>query len=155
VSNVSCIVPAINPDVGIVHVHQCDIYGNARVFGASTAPQETAMSAKNLIISTEEIVETDEMQNDPGRTTVPYFCVDAVVECPFGSYPGTVPGYYSSDSEHILELYMAAESDEMAPYLEKYVYSVGSNEAFLEKRIGLGRLLELKRRETIKEGYRP
>ena len=148
-----CLVPAINPDVGIVHVHQCDIYGNARVFGASTAPQDTAMSSKKLIISTEEIIETEEIKSDPGRTTIPYFCVDAVVVASFGAYPGTVPGCYACDPEHLLEYFMAAESDKMAEYLEKYVYSVESNLAFLEKRIGLARILELKERETIKEGY--
>ncbi len=150
-----CIVPAINPDVAIVHVHQCDVYGNARIFGASTAPQETAMSAKKLIISTEEIVEPGEMKQDPGRTTIPYFCVDAVVESPFGSYPGTVPGYYASDSDHILELYMAAEAETMGEYLEKYVYSVSSHQDFLDNRIGRERLMELKKKETIKEGYQP
>jgi acyl CoA:acetate/3-ketoacid CoA transferase alpha subunit len=150
-----CIVPAINPDVAIVHVHQCDIYGNSRIFGASTSPQETALSAKKLIISTEEIIETDEIKRDPGRTAIPYFCVDAVVLSPFGAYPGTVPGYYASDTEHILELYMSAESETMDQYLEKYVYSVSSNEEFLEKRIGIKRLLELKRKETLREGYQP
>jgi len=150
-----CIVPAINPDVALVHVHQCDIYGNSRIFGASTAPQETAMSAKKLIISTEEIVEPDEITRDPGRTTIPYFCVDAVVPAPFGAYPGTVPGCYASDSDHILELYMAAETETMPQYLEKYVYGVESHRDFLDNRVGPARLQELREKETIKEGYRP
>ena len=150
-----CIVPAINPDVGIVHVHQCDVYGNARIFGASTAPKDTAFSSKKVIISTEELIDPAEIKSNPGLTTIPYFCVDAVVVAPFGSYPGTVPGYYASDAEHILELYMAAESEEMDAYLEKYVYSVASNEEFLEKKVGLAKLMALKERETIKEGYHP
>jgi glutaconate CoA-transferase, subunit A len=149
-----CIVPAINPDVAIVHVHQCDAYGNARIFGASTAPQETAMSAKKLIISTEELVENDEITRDPGRTAIPYFCVDAVVVAPFGAYPGTVPGVYASDTDHILELYMAAEAETMDQYLEKYVYGVSTHQEFLENRVGLARLMELKQKETIREGYR-
>ena len=78
-----------------------------------------------------------------------------MVLSPFGAYPGTVPGYYASDTEHILELYMSAESETMDQYLEKYVYSVSSNEEFLEKRIGIKRLLELKRKETLREGYQP
>jgi len=148
-----CLLPAINPDVALVHVHQCDVYGNARVFGASTAPQETAMSAKKLIISTEEIIDSDVLRKDPGRTTIPYFLVDAVVEAPFGAYPGCVQGVYADDPQHIMELIAASQRDNMDEYLEKYVYSVESHEEFLEKRVGLQRLLELKRQETIKEGY--
>jgi len=149
-----CIVPALNPDVALVHVNQCDIYGNARVFGASTAAQETAMSAKKLIISTEEIIDSDVIRRDPGRTTIPYFIVDAVVSAPFGAYPGCVPGLYSDDSNHIVEVMIAASSmDTMNEYLDKYVYGVESNEEFLDKCVGLPKLLELKRQETIKEGY--
>ncbi len=52
------VVPALNPDVGIVHVNQCDVYGNARVFGTSVSPYETAAASKKVIISAEEIVDT-------------------------------------------------------------------------------------------------
>ena len=149
-----CLLPALNPDVALVHVNQCDIYGNARIFGSSTSPQETAMSARKLVISTEEIVDSDELRRDPGRIQIPYFIVDAVVEAPFGAYPGCVPGLYADDPEHIVELVRSAPSAEtMGAYLEKYVHSVESHEEFLEKRVGLPKLLELRRQETIKEGY--
>src|SRR3989304_2068478 len=51
-----CVVPALNPDVGIVHVHQCDVYGNARVFGAGVAPAGVAPASQKNIISPEEIL---------------------------------------------------------------------------------------------------
>ena len=148
-----CLLPALNPDVALIHVNQCDVYGNARIFGASTSPQETAMSAKKLVISTEEIVDSDELRRDPGRIKIPYFIVDAVVEAPFGAYPGCVQGLYSDDPEHIVELVTAAQTQKMDDYFEKYVHSVESHQEFLEKCVGLQKLLELKKRETIKEGY--
>ena len=112
------------------------------------------MSAKKLVISTEEIVDSDELRRDPGRINIPYFIVDAVVEAPFGAYPGCVPGLYADDPVHIVELVRSAQTDKtMGEYLEKYAHSVESHEEFLEKRVGLPRLLELKRQETIKEGY--
>jgi len=150
------LVPALNPDVGLVHVNQCDIYGNARVFGTSVSPVETASSAKKVIISTEEIIDSEDIRRDPSKTTIPYYMVDAVVEAPFGAYPGEVPGLYASDTEHVIEAFVASGQQDAAAmnnYLEKYVYGVASHQEFLEQRVGVARLLELKRRATIKEGY--
>lgn len=147
------LLPAINPDVAMVHVNQCDVYGNARVFGPSPAPLETAMSAKKLIISTEEIIDIDDIRRNPGMTLIPYYFVDAVVYAPYGAYPGTVPGLYRMDSEHMNECLTASNEDRMDEYLEKYFYSVKSHEEFLEKRVGPQKLVKLRADETIKEGY--
>ncbi len=148
------LVPAVNPDVGLVHVHQCDIYGNARCFGPGVSPLETAMASKRTILSTEEIITTDEIRKEPSKTTIPYYMVDAVVYAPFGCLPGGTQGIYEMDIAHFLE-FMGTSRDEqkMAAYLDKYVYSVASHEEFLDKRVGMARLLELKRQATIKEGY--
>src|SRR5574341_1506461 len=148
------LVPAVNPDVGLVHVHQCDIYGNARCFGPGVSPLETAVASKRTIIATEEIIPTDDIRKEPSKTTIPYYMVDAVVYAPFGCLPGGAQGAYEMDTEHFLE-YMAASGDEqkMVAYLDKYVHSVSSHEDFLEQRVGLARLMDLKRQATIKEGY--
>lgn len=148
-----CVVPALNPDVGIVHVHQCDVYGNARVFGAGVAPLEIAMASKKLIISTEEIIENEAIRRQPQRTTIPYYFVDAVVVAPFGTYPGSVPGLYSSDIQHMLEFVGAQAQGKMDEYLEKWVYGVASHEEMLEQRVGVKKLLQLRQEETIREGY--
>lgn len=151
--NPICVVPALNPDVGIVHVHQCDVYGNARVFGAGVAPLEIAMASKKLIISTEEIIENEAIRRQPQRTTIPYYFVDAVVVAPFGTYPGSVPGLYSSDIQHMLEFVGAQAQGKMDEYLEKWVYGVASHEEMLEQRVGVKKLLQLRQEETIREGY--
>ena len=150
------ILPALNPDVAIIHVHQSDIYGNARIFGTNLSPKEAAAASKKVIISTEEIIDTEDIRKDPGKTTIPYYLVDAVVEGPFGSYPGEVSGLYAADMDHITNLVQAANSQDealMSEYLEKEVYSVSCNEEFLEKRVGLSCLMELRRQAKIKEGY--
>lgn len=150
------LVPALNPDVGLIHVHQCDVYGNARIFGTSVSPVEIATAAKKVIISTEEIIDIEDIRRNPGKTTVPHYMVDAVVEAPFGAHPGEVAGLYASDTEAIMEVFQACfdtSETRLDQYLEKYVYSVATHQEYLEQRVGLQRLLSLKQREKIKEGY--
>ncbi len=148
-----CVVPALNPDVALVHVNQCDEFGNARIFGAGISPVETAMASKKVIISTEEIVDTEEIRKNPQKTRIPYYAVDAVVHVPFGGYPGTVPGLYKAHLEHLMESGGAQMQGKMDEYLDKWVYSVSSNQEMLEKHVGQEKLDVLMAEETIKEGY--
>jgi len=150
------LLPALNPDVALIHVHQCDVYGNARIFGPSVSPWETAAASKKLIISTEEIIDTEYIRRDPGKTTIPYYLVDAVVEAPFGAHPGEVQGLYNSDQVAIMELFGAGAEPTgsgLKEYLEKNVYSVATHQEYLEQRVGLERLFSLKQEAKIKEGY--
>ncbi len=148
-----CLVPAVNPDVALIHVNQCDIYGNARVFGPGLAPVESAMASKRVIISTEEIIDPEEIRKRPGQTTIPYYAVDAVVYAPFGCYPGTVPGLYLADVQHLMEYGMAQAQGKMDEYLDKWVHSVASHTEMLEKRVGMEKLNQLRMGETFREGY--
>lgn len=148
-----CLVPAVNPDVALIHVNQCDMYGNARIFGPGLAPVETALASKRVIISTEEIIDPDEIRKHPGQTTIPYYVVDAVVYAPFGCYPGTVPGLYRADIQHLMEYGVAQAQGKMDEYLDKWVYSVSSHAEMLEKRVGIEKLNQLRMEETFKEGY--
>jgi len=148
------LVPALNPDVGLIHVHECDIHGNARIYGAGVAPQEIAMASKKVIISTEEIISNEEIRRNPQRTTIPYYLVDAVVVAPFGGYPGSVPGRYVGDFENVFELAVSQAQGTTGEYLEKYIYSVASHEEMLEKRVGAAKLVRLMQAETVREGYR-
>ena len=149
------LIPALNPDVAVIHVHQADVYGNARVFGTGTAHVDAALAARRVILSAEEIVDTDEIRRDPGRTCIPYYAVDAVVEAPFGSYPGTCPGVYASDREGVMAAMQATAGDNVQAYLEKWVDPFEDDRQMLEKLVGVRKLLDMRRRETIHEGYRP
>ena len=149
------LLPALNPDVALIHVHQADEYGNSRVFGTGVAHVESALASKKVIISADEIIPAEEMKRNPGLTCIPYYVVDAVVEAPFGAYPGNLQGKYTSDGDHIQELYLGLNAGSLDEYFEKWIYSVGSHEEMLTERVGLPRLLALQRAETITEGYRP
>jgi glutaconate CoA-transferase subunit A len=147
-------VPALNPDVAFLHVHQADIYGDARIFGTNLFALEAAMASHRVIVSAEEIVEPEEFRKDPMRTTIPYFLVDAVVHAPFGAYPGAMPARYEIDLPHIDVLNGIRNEEQMQKYLHDTVYSVADHEEFLDRRVGAAKMKELRARATIVEGYR-
>lgn len=146
-----CLVPAVNPDVAVIHVNQCDKYGNARIFGPSVSPLETAQASRRVIVSTEEIIPTEEIRKHPQMTTIPYFLVSAVVKAPYGSHPGTTPGLYQCDQENLGEFFKAGNKQEMDAYIKKYILDVKDHEEYL-KLIGKEKLKKLAASE-IKEGY--
>ena len=148
------IVPAINPDVAIIHVHQADVYGNARIFGAGITDVEAALASRKVVLSAEEIIDTEDIRHNPGLTKIPYYAVDAVVHQPFGAYPGECPGRYASDSAHVGEVFTAIHTDKIGAYLEKWVGNFESDEQMLAKNVGIGGLAALERRSTRKEGFR-
>jgi acyl CoA:acetate/3-ketoacid CoA transferase alpha subunit len=147
------VVPALNPDVALIHAHQADVFGNARIFGTGISHQEAAMASRKVIVSTEEIIETDEIRRDPARTTIPYYVVDAVVHAPFGAYPGEMQGHYASDVPHVIEIIASTLRGLIPQYLDKWVYGVSSHAEMLDKLVGANRLKEIVGRATIKEGY--
>ncbi len=148
------IIPALNPDVAVVHVQQADMYGNSRVFGTGISDVPAALSSRKVIITAEEIISTDQIRSNPGATSIPYWCVDAVVEAPFGAYPGTVPGYYGSDPAVVMECFAAVLRGDVQPYIDKWILGVSSHREMLDKLVGASKLLDMQKHETIKEGYR-
>jgi hypothetical protein len=148
-----CLVPALNPDVFLAHVHQADVFGNARIFGTNLFAQEAAMAARKVILSAEEIVDPLEFRKDPLGTTIPYFLVDAVVHLPFGAYPGGVQARYELDLEHIDTLNAIQTEEQMQAYLAEYLYGVRDHADFLDRKVGWRKLQDLVRGATIREGY--
>ncbi len=116
-------VPALFPDVALIHVHESDAFGNAHLRGIQVSDQDLARASKKVILSCERLVSTDFFRNDQERTTIPYYLVDAVVEVPFGSFPGNMPYEYYSDERH-LQQWMAAEEtpEDYQAFLDKYIF---------------------------------
>lgn len=140
-----CLLPALILDVGIIHVHKADKYGNSVIEGISGFAFEMARASKRLIISTEEIVSEDEIKRYPERTIIPYFLVDAVVHAPFGSHPGEMVYLYERDEEHLkMFLEMTKTEEGTQKYMEEYVLSCKNHSEYLEK-IGIEKLIKLKR----------
>ena len=136
--------------VAILHVHRADRYGNCRIRGTTVADLELARAAKAVIVTCERLVPHEEFRRDPSRTAIPFFCVDAVCEVPYGSYPGNMPYEYFSDEAHLRQ-WLEAEKDlaTFQRFLDEYVYGVADFAAYLHKFGGLPRLQELRRQEFL------
>lgn len=142
------LLPACYPDVAIIHVHRADRYGNCQIDGNIAEDVEIAHAAKFVLVTAEEIVHDEVIQNDPALTKIPYFVVDAVVETPYGSHPNQVSGLYSFDEDHWQEWLDASVTDEQVDaYLEKYVYGSEDHYEYLEKVGGLRTLRQLEKIE--------
>lgn len=148
------IVPALNPDVALIHVQEADEYGNARIFGAGISDVESALASRKVVVSAEKIIDTEDIRHNPGLTKIPYYAVDAVVHAPYGAYPGECPGHYASDSRHVIEAFGAIHADRIGAYLDKWIYGVASESEMLEKHVGLRGLQQLERRAFLQEGFR-
>jgi glutaconate CoA-transferase, subunit A len=143
-------LPALYPDVAAIHVHEADRYGNCRIVGITVADLELARAAKRLIITCERLIPNDEIRSDPSRTVIPFFCVDAVCEVPFGSYPGNMPGEYFSDEDHLRRwLEIEADPDVYRVFLEEHIYGVADFNGYLQRCGGLPRMQELRRKELL------
>lgn len=127
-----CLVPALILDVGLIHVHRADCYGNAEIDGITGFAAEMARASKTLIISTEEIVDDEVIRSRPDRTIIPYYLVDAVVEAPFGSHPGEMCYTYHRDEPQIREWVQASRDPVTAQaYLDKYIYNLKDHADYL------------------------
>jgi glutaconate CoA-transferase subunit A len=141
------LVPALNPDVALIHVQRCDPYGNAQIDGLQFMDIDLAIAANRVILTTERIVSNDQIRRAPDHTKVPFFAVDAVVELPFGCAPHECYGVYEPMIRH-MEYYVGLVNKEpvtgMAQYLERFVYGPKSWSEFLAL-IGVDELLEAAR----------
>ncbi len=148
-------VPALYPDVAAIHVHEADRFGNCRIRGTTVADLDLARAAKRLIVTCERLVPADEIRADPSRTVIPFFCVDAVCEVPFGSYPGNMPYEYFSDEDH-LRAWLAAERDldTFRSFADKYLYGVRDFHEYLDRCGGMARMQELRRQEFLLDRIR-
>jgi glutaconate CoA-transferase, subunit A len=138
-----CLVPALFPDVAMIHVHRADCFGNAQIDGYPHMDADLAAAATTVIVSAEEIVSTDEIRRTADRTAIPFFTVDAVVEAPFGAYPHECYGRYEADLDHIgayARDVTAGGAAAVRTYLDEYIYEPETFEAYLE-RFGTDRLI--------------
>jgi glutaconate CoA-transferase subunit A len=143
-------LPALYPDVAAIHVHEADRYGNCRLRGTTVADIDLARAAKRLIITCERLIPNEEIRADPSRTAIPFYCVDAVCEVPYGSYPGNMPYEYFSDEEHLRQ-WLAAERDPETyrAFLERLLYGVRDFAEYLHLCGGLPRLQQLRQQEFL------
>jgi len=138
------VVPALNPDVAILHTQRCDPYGNVQSEGLPFMDQDIALAAKKVIITTERIVSNNQVRRAPDQTTIPFFCVDAVVEAPYGCLPHECYGLYEPDFRHMdeyVKIMMGKGPEGVKEYLDQYVYGPATWNDYLDK-LGFKNILE-------------
>lgn len=144
------LVPALNPDIALIHVQRCDAYGNAQISGLQFMDIDLAMAANKVILTTERIISNEQIRRSPDLTKIPFFAVDAVVELPFGSAPHECYGVYEPMMRH-MEYYVELVNKDpiggMREYLDKYVYGPKSWNGFLDL-IGIEEILGAARAGT-------
>jgi len=146
-----CALPALHLDVGLIHVHRADEFGNCQIDGITGFASEMARASKRLLISAEEIVPHSEIQKYPDRTIIPYYIVDAVVHAPGGSLPGEMPYLYWRDEPHITAYREAVQTEEGAQhYLQEWVYGTKDHAEFVKKLGGQKRWDELRALATTR-----
>jgi glutaconate CoA-transferase subunit A len=137
-------IPPLKADVCIIHVQQADEYGNAQRWGGNRQEPDKAKAADLVIVSTEELVSLDKTRENPDKTTLPGYLVDAVVHVPFGAHPTGSSQCYTYDVEHLrfyLDLISKGKEEE---YLSRFVYGPKDHYDYMT-RIGMERLYSLRR----------
>ena len=128
------VVPALKPDVAIVHVQRADADGNAHIWGIIGEQKEAAFAAERVILTAEEIVDEAVIRSDPNRTLIPGFVVDAVCHVPYCSHPSYTQGYYDRDNEFYLEWDKISSSPQATQaYLDEWVYGVKDRAEYWQK----------------------
>lgn len=128
------VVPALNPDVAIIHAQRCDKQGNTQIWGLIGMQKEVAFAAKHVIVVVEEIVSEDIIRSDPNRTLIPHIVVDAVVHQSYGAHPSYVQGYYDRDNQrYIAWEKISRDQAAVEAWLLAWVYGVDSWEGYLAR----------------------
>ncbi|HEV8652264.1 MAG TPA: CoA-transferase [Actinomycetes bacterium] len=128
------LVPALNPDVALLHVHRADRSGNAQIDGYRHMDADMAAAARTVIVSTEEVVDAERIAGRPDATVLPHFQVDAVVEAPMGAFPHECYGRYEADFAHFDDYVADVRRDgidAVSAYLDRHVRRQPDFAAFL------------------------
>jgi glutaconate CoA-transferase, subunit A len=134
-------VPALNPDVTIIHAQRADRQGNTQIWGLLGVQKEAAFASRRVIVVVEELVDEAVIRADPNRTLIPGMIVDAVVLEPWGAHPSYAQGYYDRDNEFYIGWERISRDPEaLHGYLEEFVFGVADRAEYVAKCGGLERL---------------
>jgi glutaconate CoA-transferase subunit A len=126
---------ALVPDVALIHAHRADRFGNIQYEPTVIWPDVAIMpkAAKRVIVTAEEIVESEVLRRHPERTILPGFMVDAVTEVPYGAHPTSFFPNYGYDSQFHREwIEISRDAEKVSAFIEQYVRSPGSQQEYLE-----------------------
>jgi len=131
------LIPALNPDVAVIHAQRADSFGNVQIDGITAVDIDMAKAAKKVIVTVERIVPNEQIRRTAELTRIPFFCVDAVVEVPYGAFPYDCYGCYEPVHEHFREYYQGFQTvknpeENTRNYIEKYFLGPKSFSDYLE-----------------------
>jgi glutaconate CoA-transferase, subunit A len=145
-------VPALNPDVTIVHAQRADASGNTQIWGLYGVQKEAAFAASRVVVVVEEIVPEQVIRADPNRTLIPSIIVDAVVCEPWGAHPSYAQGYYDRDNAFYVEWEdISRDEQALAGWLESFVFGVADRSQYMQ-RLGAQRQERLKAKPLVSLG---
>src|SRR5690348_3725172 len=143
-------VPALNPDVTIVHAQRADAEGNTQIWGLVGVQREAAFASARVIVVVEELVAQTVIRSDPNRTIIPGFIVDAIVVEPWGAHPSYAQGYYDRDNDfYVAWEGISREPTALARYLDEFVRGVPDRATYLKK---VPQVARLKAKERLCAG---
>jgi glutaconate CoA-transferase subunit A len=127
-------VPALFPDVALLHVQRADRLGNCQIDGYPHMDADIARAASTVLVTAEEIMSEDQIRRHPDRTVIPGFLVDALAHVPYGSYPHECYGAYDAEPDHFTTYVQGIQqrgAAGVADYLERYVYTTRDHAGYL------------------------
>ncbi|HVN24716.1 MAG TPA: CoA-transferase [Syntrophorhabdales bacterium] len=147
------LLPALNPDVAIVHAQYVGEDGTVRIKGLTFADVEQAKAADAVIVTCEEIVPKSFIRLDPDQNSLPPFLIDAIVRVPYGAHPTACRLFYDYDAKHLnMYRHMARDDAGFKRYLDEWVLTPRDHEQYLDK-IGASGLMTIRANPVI--GYTP
>jgi glutaconate CoA-transferase, subunit A len=127
-------VPALHPDVAIVHAQRADANGNTQIWGILGEQKEAAFAARRVIVTAEEIVDEAVIRADPNRTLIPAMVVSAVCHVPYAAHPSYTQGFYDRDNAFYLEWdKLSASPDSVRAWLDAWVYGLPDRAAYWQR----------------------
>lgn len=148
------LLPASNPNVGLLHVQAADKYGNCIIRGTDATCAEIAMASAHTIVTCEQLVSHELLTTNPKDIMIPFAAVDAVIEVPYGAYPGACRRHYWFDGDHtrkflacISPMCKGGAPDALQAYYDEYIYGVENFGEFLQK-VGVNQLMAVKTAEA-------
>lgn len=118
-------VPALNPDVAIIHAQQADRAGNVQMWGITGVQKEAILSARRTLVTVEEIVDT--LRPRPGAVVLPTWTVTMVAAVPRGAHPSYAQGYYDRDNAYYKQWdEISRDRDTFTSWLDSHVYGAAA-----------------------------
>lgn len=138
-----CLVPALRPDVSVIHAQMASEKGTVRILGPVGGDIEQAYAAKKLIITCDELVSDEYISQNPQQNQIPHYVVDAVVPLPYAAHPASSYMKYDYDATFLREFHTSMKDDSTREaWMEEWVYGTKDHQEYLEK-LGSKRLAGL------------